>query len=117
VVPGFIRGARAAILFAAMAAGSTGMYGCAHRAAATIHDDTATISGHNTGNMTPSDARRVVLIEAAAITVDHGYRLFQVTMPITPGVPVTVHLYGKGEIDPNVSGVYDANAIAAGELQ
>jgi len=100
-----------------MAAGSIGMYGCAHRASATIRDDTATISGHNTGHMTPSDARRVVLIEAAAITVDHGYRLFQVTMPIRPGVPVTVHLYGKGEIDQNASGVYDANAIAAGDLQ
>jgi hypothetical protein len=65
---------------------------------------------------TPSDAAQTVLVEGAAITVDHGYRFFRLTGPIRPGVDVMIRVYGKGEIDPHAPGVYDANAIAAGQI-
>jgi len=109
--------ARGAALLAVVTAGSIGMNGCAHRAAAIIQNDATTISGHNTAHMTPSDAHRIVLIEAAAITVDHGYRLFELATPIRPGADTIVKLYGKGEADPHAPGVYDADAIAAGNLR
>ena len=59
---------------------------------------------------------RTVLVEAAAITVDHGYRYFRFMTPVRPGADVTVRLYGKGEVDPEMTNVYDADAIAAGQI-
>ena len=90
--------------------------GCAHRAPATIHDQTAVISGHNTVHASMADARETVLIEAASITVDHGYRFFKLLTPVRPGADVTIRVYGQREIDPHVPGVYDADAIAAGQI-
>jgi hypothetical protein len=90
--------------------------GCAHRAGATIHDDTTVISGHNTIHANPSIAMRTVLVEAAAITVDHGYRYFQLMTPVRPGADVIIRLYGKGDVGPQMPNVYDANAIAAGQI-
>lgn len=89
---------------------------CAHHAPATIHDQTTVISGHNTVHASAADARETVLIEAASITVDHGYRLFQLMTPIRPGADVTIRVYGKGEVDPHAPNVYDADAIAAGRM-
>lgn len=63
-----------------------------------------------------ADARETVLIEAASITVDHGYRFFKLMTPVRPGADVTIRVYGQREIDPHVPGVYDANAIAAGQI-
>lgn len=103
-------------ILAILAIGATAPSGCVHRAPATIHDDTTMISGHNTVHMSASEARRTVLIEAAAITVDHGYRFFEMTSPIRPGINVGVHLYGNGDIDAHAAGVYDADQIAAGRL-
>ena len=91
--------------------------GCIHRAPASIHDGSAVISGHNTVHASASDARETVLIEAASITLDHGYRYFQVMTPIRPGADVTIRVYGMGEINPHLPGVYDANDIAAGKMQ
>src|SRR5690242_3491383 len=91
--------------------------GCAHRAPALIRDGMTVISGYNTARANASEATQTVLVEAAAITIDHGYRYFQVLTRIRPGVDVTVHLYGKGEIDPHAPGVYDANDIAAGKMR
>lgn len=90
--------------------------GCVHRAPPSVHDQTAIISGHNTIHTSMADARQTVLIEAAAITVDHGYRLFKVITAIRPGSDVTIHVYGAGEIDPAAPNVYDAHAIAAGQM-
>jgi len=91
--------------------------GCVHHAPASIHDGTAVISGHNTLHASVSDARETVLIEAASITLDHGYRYFQLVSPIRPGADVTIRVYSKGEIDPRAPNVYDANDIAAGKMQ
>jgi hypothetical protein len=92
------------------------MASCAHRAPATIRERTAMISGHNTVHVSLANARQTVLIEAAAIAIDHGYCLFQLMTPIRPGSDVTIRVYGKGEIDPSLPNVYDANAIAAGQM-
>jgi hypothetical protein len=90
--------------------------GCAHHAPATIHDRVAVISGHNTAHATTAGAVQTVLIEAAAITVDHGYRFFRLMTPVRPGANVTVRVYGNGEIDPHATDAYDAYAIAAGQM-
>jgi len=90
--------------------------GCAHHAPATIHGNTTVISGRNTAHASAADARRTVLVEAAAITVDHGYRYFEVMTPVRPGADVTIRVYGQREIDAGAPNVYDANAIASGQL-
>lgn len=107
---------RSVFLLVAAICASFALSGCVHRAAATIRNDGTMISGHNTAHMSLSDARKTVLTEAAAITVDHGYRLFEIKTPIRPGANVVVRLYGAGDIDPHAAGVYDADAIAAGKL-
>ena len=92
------------------------LVGCVHHAPATIHDRTTVISGHNTIHASGAEATRTVLVEAAAITVDHGYRFFRLMTPIRPGADVTIRLYGTGEIDPQTPNVYDAVAVAAGRV-
>ena len=69
-----------------------------------------------------------VLIEAAAITVDHDYRYFEIVgtegmsanssgLPtIRPGADVTIKVFGAGEVDPRPPVIWDAQAIGAGEL-
>lgn len=104
-------------LLVIVTAAALAMNGCVHRAPASIRNDTTTISGHGTAQVSPSEARRIVLIEAAAIAVDHGYRFFEITTPIRPGANVTIRLYGQGEADTHAPGVYDADAVAAGRLQ
>lgn len=89
---------------------------CAHHAPATIRDNTTIISGRSTAHQSAADATRTVLIEAAAITVDHGYRYFCLETPVRPGADVTIHVYGKGEIDERTPNVYDADAIGAGQM-
>lgn len=91
--------------------------GCVHRAPESIHDRTAVISGHNTVDAGLEDTTQTVLIEAASITLDHGYRYFRVMTQIRPGTDVTIQVYGNGEIDPRTRDVYDANDIAAGKMR
>lgn len=91
--------------------------GCAHRAPASIHDDTVLISGHNTVHATARDAVHTVLVEAAAITLDHGYRYFRLMTPVRPGADITVRLYGAGDIDSAPANLYDADDVAAGNMR
>lgn len=107
----------AAAFFALAIGGSIAASGCAHRASATIRDDTTTISGHSTAERSPAEARSIVLVEAASITLDHGYRLFRIETPIRPGAPVTIRLYREGEAGAGAPDVYDADAIAAGNFR
>jgi len=90
--------------------------GCAHRAPA-LHGSTALISGRATAKLDPADARHKVLIVAASITLDHGYRYFEILGPVRPGIDVRLHLYATGEINPGASGVWDADAVAAGQMK
>ena len=91
--------------------------GCAHRAPASIHDDTALISGQNTVHATANGAMQTVLVEAAAITLDHGYRYFRLMTAVRPGADVTIRLYGAGEINPRTPDLYDADNVAAGKMR
>jgi hypothetical protein len=95
---------------------ATLLAGCAHHAPAAIHGNTTVISGRNTAQASAADTRRTVLVEAASITVDHGYRYFEVMTPVRPGSDVTIRVYGQRENDPRTPNVYDAIAIAAGQL-
>lgn len=86
----------------------------------------AVISGKSTANDSAVAARRKVLVEGAAITLDHGYRYFEILREgtpiaskepaIQPGADVTIKLFGEGEADPRSPGVWDADAIGAGLL-
>jgi hypothetical protein len=112
----------AVALFSAM------LLGCAHHAPATLHQRLTVISGKGTAQDNARDAARKVLIEAAAITLDHGYRYFELVgapamssnssaLPtIRPGADVTIKVFGAGEVDPRPPVVWDAQAIGAGEL-
>jgi hypothetical protein len=104
------------------------LMGCAHHAPATLHQRMTVISGKGTAKDSARDAARKVLIEAAAITLDHGYRYFEIVgteamgsnssgLPaIRPGADVTIKLFGAGDVDPRPPVVWDAQAIAAGAL-
>ncbi|HWY14065.1 MAG TPA: hypothetical protein VNX86_02885 [Rhizomicrobium sp.] len=104
------------------------LLGCAHHAPAVIRQRMVVISGKGTAQDNPKDAARKVLIEAAAITLDHGYRYFEIVgaegmsanssaLPtIRPGTDVTIKVFGAGEVDPRPPSVWDAQAIGAGEL-
>ena len=82
------------------------LLGCAHHAPATLHQRMTVISGKGTSQDNPKDAARKVLIEAAAITLDHGYRYFEIVgapsmsldssaLPtIRPGADVTIKVFG-----------------------
>ena len=68
------------------------------------------------------------MIDAAAITLDHGYRYFEIVgaegmsanlsaLPtIRPGTDVTIKVFEAGEVDPRPPLAWDAQAIAAEEV-
>ena len=91
------------------------LLGCAHPAPV-LHGRVTTISGRGTGQLSEDEATRKVLVVAAAITLDHGYRYFEIAGPVRPGADVTVRIYGTGEISPKRPGVWDADAVAAGQF-
>jgi hypothetical protein len=99
---------------------------CMNAAPKMLNERTAVISGRATVGDNPSNAARKTLIRAAAMTLDHGFRYFQIirpqntgaihggVSPIQPGVNVTIKLYREGEISPHRPGVWDAENIAEG---
>jgi hypothetical protein len=99
---------------------------CVSAAPKMLNERTAVISGRATVGDNPSNATRKTLFRAAAMTLDHGFRYFQIIRPqntgaihggdspIQPGVNVTIKLYREGEISPHRPGVWDAENIAAG---
>jgi len=84
--------------------------GCAHPVPALRGRDVM-ISGRNTAQDTVAAATRKVLSEAAAITLDHGYRYFEILGPIRPGAKVPVRLYLAGETAAAPPHIYDAMLI------
>ncbi len=101
---------------------------CMHAAPAMLNERTAVISGRETMGNSANEAIRRMLTKAAAMTLDHGFRYFQIVnsrstylnhdrvLPIRPGVDVTIKLYREGEISPRRPGVWDADKIAAGDM-
>ncbi|MGD0864233.1 MAG: hypothetical protein ABSA49_01620 [Rhizomicrobium sp.] len=98
--------------------------GCIHAAPPMLSDRTAMISGRTTSGRSASDATEIVLVKAAAMTLDHGFRYFQIVGSdsvapdrsgqalIRPGADVTIRVYREGEINPRATGIVDAEDIA-----
>jgi hypothetical protein len=84
--------------------------GCAHPVPV-LHGHDVVISGWNTAQDTADGATRKVLAEAAAITLDHCYRYFEVLNPIRPGAKVTIRLYEAGENEQSAANVHDASLV------
>ncbi|HEV7924381.1 MAG TPA: hypothetical protein VGR14_03440 [Verrucomicrobiae bacterium] len=92
-----------------------------------LDDRLAVISGRDTVGDNISNATRKTLVKAAAMTLDHGFRYFQIVGAtesvrgdvsfVRPGVDVTIKLYRQSEINPQRPGVWDAENIAAGKLR
>jgi hypothetical protein len=100
------------------------LVGCIHAAPPMLDAHTAEISGSATTGRSANDATEIVLFKAAAMTLDHGFRYFQIVGTdnvvadrsgnelIRPGANVTIKLYRQGEIDPRSTGIVDAEYIA-----
>ena len=94
----------------------------------------ATISGRETAGLSSADATRKALLEAARLTVDHGFRYFVIirtsnppaghsgpstsrdqSIPassaasiLVPGTDVTIKTFRVGEVGRNRAGIWDA---------
>jgi len=89
---------------------------CMHKAPVMYSERTAVISGRGTAGDSEDDAIRKALTKAAAMTLDHGFRYFQITTPIRPGINVAIDVYREGEINPKKPGLWDAERIAQGDM-
>lgn len=89
---------------------------CMHNAPAMRGERAAMISGRATAGYGENDAIRKTLTKAAAMTLDHGFRYFQIMSPIRPGVDVSIKLYRDGEIGPKTPGLWDAERVAQGDM-
>ncbi len=79
---------------------------------------TAVISGRATAGSDPRAAFDAVLVQAAKMTVDHGFRYFGVAgseggnaPAFRPGADVTIKVFREGEVDPARPGIWDAQQI------
>jgi hypothetical protein len=103
---------------------SLALSACAHPVAPMQRDHTIAISGRDTAGYNTSDATQKTLNEAARLTLDHGFRYFQIVgssnvysggpPSIRPGADMTIKVYATGEINPHSPGVWDAENIGAG---
>ena len=92
-----------------------------------LDDRLAVIAGRDTVGDNINNATRKTLVKAAAMTLDHGFRYFQIVGAsesargdvsfIRPGADVTIKLYRQSEINPQRPGVWDAVSIATGKLR
>lgn len=91
------------------------------------HERTIVISGRSTVGESRNDVTTKMLIFAARLTLDHGFRYFRVvgspnastrqrTLSIFPGADVTIEVYRDGEISQRSPGIWDAENIGAGDL-
>jgi hypothetical protein len=100
---------------------------CVSTAPKMLNDRLAVIAGRDTVGDNINDATRKTLVKAAAMTLDHGFRYFQIVgapesvrgdvSSIRPGADVTIKLYRQSEINPQQPGVWDAESIGAGKLR
>jgi hypothetical protein len=92
-----------------------------------LNDRMIIISGHSIAGENQNDATRKMLVVAARMTLDHGFRYFSIVdssnavnsakVPsIQPGIDVTIRVYRDGEINPQSPGIWDAENIGAGAL-
>jgi hypothetical protein len=100
---------------------------CAHHVRPMFNDRTVVISGKRTVGDSTGEATQKILIQAARLTLDHGFRYFRIAgsqnvpgrgdaLSIRPGADVTIEVYREGEIDRRSPGVWDAQNIGAGRM-
>jgi hypothetical protein len=104
----------------------------------------ATISGHETAGLNSADASKKVLLEAARLTVDHGFRYFAIIGPpnpptkhsgpdisqarsipalssaasiLVPGTDITIKTFRVGEVGRNRAGIWDAYQLLASGVE
>ncbi len=102
----------AALVLAAAAAG------CVHHAPV-LRGHIATVAGRRTAGLAPADARKAALLEAAKLTVGHGYRYFALAgadaAPPAAGQDFTIRLLhdaqpGRGRPGSR-TGIWDAYTL------
>jgi hypothetical protein len=89
---------------------------CAHPVML-LHGRDVVITGRNTAQATPDAATRIVMAEATQITLDHGYRYFEIQGAIRPGAKTPIRLYATGEHIPSTPNVFDASQLMLNEPQ
>jgi hypothetical protein len=105
----------------AIVAGMLLLMGCAHHMRPMTSDHTLVISGRYTANDEPALASRKVVVEAARLTLNHGFRYFkfagsaQAAPSVRPGTDVTIQVYREGDVDPRAPGIWDALDVGTGE--
>jgi hypothetical protein len=113
---------------------STGLASCGDLMPSVFGDQTAVISGAGTAGLSPKDAARKILVQAASTTLDQGFQYFQIedtgnspafdgdantavqagnTAVISPGADITIKLFHTGDVAPNDPGIWDAKKIVA----
>jgi len=100
---------------------------CVSTAPKMLNDRLAVIAGRDSVGDNVNNATRKTLVKAATMTLDHGFRYFQIVGGpesvrgdvsfIRPGADVTIKLYRQSEINPQRPDVWDAESIAAGKLR
>jgi hypothetical protein len=91
--------------------------GCETDVAPLSAQGTAVIPGSETVGQTPRAAMQTVLVEAAHITLNHGYQNFRVVAgyggayAVTPGADVAIQVVNGDDARPGVAGVWDAEQI------
>jgi len=88
---------------------------CATPAPPLAADQTAVIRGRETAGLSQADASTAVLVEAARITVDHGFQYFRIVHGqagmIRPGTDVTIQALRSDSVRPGMPGLWDAQMI------
>jgi hypothetical protein len=90
--------------------GAAAVTGCAHPMMQ-LHGRDVVITGRNTVQATPDAATRIIMAEATRITLDHGYRYFEILGAIRPGAKTPIRLYAAGDPIPSSANVHDANQL------
>jgi len=92
-----------------------------------LTDHVIVISGRITASEDRSDTTRKMLVVAARMTLNHGFRYFAIVglsnasnpvgmSSLQPGSDMTIRVYREGEINPRNPGIWDAENIGAGTL-
>lgn len=108
---------------AAVVFGTLLLAGCAHHLRPMPDAHAIVVSGRSTANDDAALASRKIMVAAARVTLNHGFRFFRIAGSprgaaplIQPGADVTIEVFRDGEIDPRAPGVWDALTIGSGEV-
>ncbi len=91
---------------------------CISRAPPMLDARTAVIPGRATAGYDSHAALDAVLVQAAKMTVDHGFRYFRIAdseggnaPSVRPGADVAIKVFRVGEVGPASPGIWDAQQI------